>query len=500
MATPSLSVRFQASSLFHPPRLHTICRSKQDLKGQRVAVIGLGVSGKAATRLALARGASVLALDRNEQLIPLEHEPEFAGYANLQTVLGDCDITFLGNTDRIVVSPGVPLEDYALSTLMNYERKIMSELDFAAEILPQNVKVLAVTGTNGKSTVTSFVGQMLDHLGVKAFVGGNLGKPLSEAAMLYLKSSFVEDIYQAIVVEVSSYQMEISNKYFSPSAAVLLNLTPDHLERHKTMQNYAAMKCNLFSHMKHEKLALLPIGNPYVNKAFSNHASGCNIAWIGDLPGIKMDMEAKIASIQIPTTGAVAHLQLGDLRAMGTHNYYNAAVAAFLVLGLDIGIDYHSINFIIKKLTLLPHRMQIVCTDAQGIKWVDDSKATNIESTYTGLIGLKDQKLVVLLGGIAKISNGENSNEFERLIELLEPHRGVITFGCSGEMIYRTLCDGGLSIPCIKAKNLEDAVKHARGLALKGDTILLSPGCASFDEFRNFEHRGQVFQELALFS
>ncbi|XP_038983816.1 UDP-N-acetylmuramoylalanine--D-glutamate ligase-like isoform X2 [Phoenix dactylifera] len=372
--------------------------SVEDLKGQRVAVVGLGASGRAAARLALARGACVLAIDKNEELVPLENDPLFAEYADLQTNLGYCNDMLLESADRIVVSPGVPLEEYGLSNLLHSGWQVMSELDFAAEVLPQNIKVLAVTGTNGKSTVTSFAGQMLHHLGIETFVGGNLGRPLSDAAIQCLQSSSGRDICQVAVVEVSSYQMEIPIKYFSPAVAVVLNLTPDHLERHKTMQNYAAMKCRLFSHMKHSKLAVLPV----------------------------------------------------------------------------------------------------VFMDAHGVTWVDDSKATNVESTYTGLMGLKDHKAVILLGGLAKVLSSEGSNGFEQLVELLNHHRGVITFGSSGAMIQKTLGDGGLSIPCVRAVNLEEAVNCARSMARHGDTILLSPGCASFDEFRNFEHRGKVFQELAL--
>ncbi|PKA62897.1 hypothetical protein AXF42_Ash018891 [Apostasia shenzhenica] len=500
MGTPFLSLSLQSVCLPPPSRLCRIRSFKEDLKGQRVAVIGLGISGKAATRLALARGASVLAIDKDEQLFPFKHDPEHPQNSNLQMMLGDCDHTQLGNADKIVVSPGVPLEEYGLSSLIESGRKVMSELDFATEVLPQNVKILAVTGTNGKSTVASFAGQMLDHLGIKTFVGGNLGTPLSEAAISCLSSSSTTHIYQVVVVEVSSYQLEITNNYFSPSVAVVLNLTPDHLERHKSMLNYAAVKCSLFSHMKDDKLALLPIGNPYLDEAFSTYAKRCNIAGIGDFPGLKLDMEAKVATCNIPKSGLFRKLQLGDLRAIGDHNFLNAAVAAFLVLGLDVGIDCHSINSIVKRLTLLPHRMQVVCTNSYGITWVDDSKATNVESTSTGLISLRNRKSVVLLGGLSKASSDQTSNGFERLVELLEPHRAVITFGASGEMIYRTLLNSGLSIPCIKAGNLKEAIKCAKFFAVEGDMVLLSPGCASFDEFRNFEHRGRVFQELALHS
>ncbi|KAM0942515.1 putative UDP-N-acetylmuramoyl-L-alanine--D-glutamate ligase [Dioscorea sansibarensis] len=232
---------------------------KRDLQGQRVAVVGLGNSGRAAIDLALARGASVLAIDKNEQLMPLENDPQFSGKAYLQTILGHCDATLLANADRIVVSPGVPLEEFGLSTLLQSGRHVMSELDFAAEVLPENIKVLAITGTNGKSTVTSFAGQMLHNLGIEAFVGGNLGTPLSKAAKQCLEAPTQRKPYQVAVVEVSSYQMEIPNQHFSPSVAVVLNFTPDHLERHKTMENYALTKCSLFSHMKDSGLAVLPL-------------------------------------------------------------------------------------------------------------------------------------------------------------------------------------------------------------------------------------------------
>eukprot|EP00268_Persea_americana_P067508 TRINITY_DN9304_c0_g1_i14.p1 TRINITY_DN9304_c0_g1~~TRINITY_DN9304_c0_g1_i14.p1 ORF type:complete len:474 (+),score=110.05 TRINITY_DN9304_c0_g1_i14:318-1739(+) len=468
----------------------------EDLKGT-LQVVGLGISGRAAVRLALARGAAVLAIDRNEKLVPLEHDSMFANHAKLRTVLGHVDRKLLEDADRVVVSPGVPLENYGLSALLQSRTMVMSELDFAAEVIPSRIKVLAVTGTNGKSTVTTFAGQMLHHLGIKAFIGGNLGNPLSDAAVQCLESSSAEDLFQVAVVEVSSYQLEIPNKYFCPSVAVVLNLTPDHLERHKTMRNYALTKCQLFSRMSDSKLALLPTGNKHLKEVYGHCVDNCNVAWIGDLPGVKMTGEAKVANLSIPTTGLVTQLQFGALKAAGTHNYLNAAVAAFSVIGLDVGIDADSIEATIEALHPPPHRMQIIFIDTYGITWVDDSKATNVEATYAGLMGLKAHKSVVLLGGLAKDSNIENSNGFEKLVEPLKYHRCVITFGYSGKMIQKTLYDAGLTIPCIRVAKLEDAVNSARSIAKSGDAIVLSPGCASFDEFRNFVHRGKVFQELA---
>ncbi|KAJ4970887.1 hypothetical protein NE237_003986 [Protea cynaroides] len=465
-------------------------QENQDLKGQTVAVVGLGVSGRAAARLAIARGASVLAIDRNENMAHLEHDPLFEKQNDLRTILGHCDRELLENADRVVVSPGVPLENYGISSLLQSGRRVMSELDFAAEVLPHGIKILAVTGTNGKSTVTTFSGQMLSQLGVKAFVGGNLGNPLSEASIQCLTSSSVDHKFQVAVVEVSSYQMEIPYTYFCPSVGVVLNLTPDHLERHKTMEKYAAAKCRLFSHMNNKKLAVLPIGNKHLNEAFKDHVNKCNLAWIGDFPGVKIDLEAKIAYLQIPTTGVVTQLQLGAMKAMGTHNNHNAAVAAFSVLGLDVGIDPEGISTTLAALSAPPHRMQIVHRDSCGVKWVDDSKATNVEATYAGLMGLREQKSVFLLGGLAKVLDTEGSNGFEKLVEPLKYHICVITFGSSGTAIQKTLLASGISIPCLRAKNMENAVNLARSIARYGDAIVLSPDYSpnkqNFEEVKTY--------------
>ncbi|XVE61216.1 hypothetical protein DITRI_Ditri06bG0021400 [Diplodiscus trichospermus] len=281
--------------LIHSPNItyfRTIqaCSPRQDLKGRTVAVVGLGKSGKAAARLALARGASVIGIDQNEKLSLLEEDPSFVTLAHtgLKTILGDFDWKLLNDADLVVVSPGVPLENYSLSYLLQSGKRVMSELDFAAEVLPKSVKILAVTGSNGKSTVVTFAGQMLCHCGIDTFVGGNLGKPLSEVAFQCLKLPSEERKLKVAVVEVSSYQMEIPCVYFCPSVAVVLNLTPDHLERHKTMQCYAATKCHLFSHMTNPKLGLLSFGNWHLDEAIRKYWNKFNLAWIGAFPGVKV--------------------------------------------------------------------------------------------------------------------------------------------------------------------------------------------------------------------
>ncbi|KAI8558953.1 hypothetical protein RHMOL_Rhmol04G0136500 [Rhododendron molle] len=499
------------------------CLPKNDLKGQSVAVIGLGKSGVAAVKLALARGASVVAVDQNENLDPLEKDPLFSKHNNVKTILGHFDERLLRDADRVVVSPGVPLETNGLSSLLQSGKGVMSELDFAAEVLPSCTKILAVTGTNGKSTVATFAGQMLNHLDFKTFVGGNLGVPLSEAALQCLTSTPQSPMFKAstvAVVEVSSYQLEIPPKHFFPSVAVILNLTPDHLERHNTMENYALTKCRILSHMSGRKMGVLPLGNQHLNDAMRSFANDLNLAWIGAFPGVRINLEAKVASFKIPCVERVSELQLGAMKTIGMHNYHNAAVAALSVIGLDTAIDAEAISSTIGKLEVPPHRMQIGCNSLSPEFCNDFRMLVEIYNCVISVTLAYHDLTHLSCGSQELFQIRQGSSGFERLMEPLKYHRGVVTiflgsmgtiyeltwshnsmkFGSSGMTIQKTLSANGLSIPCVRATNLNDAVKQARRMTSYGDAIVLSPGCASFDEFTSFEHRGRVFQELARLS
>eukprot|EP00250_Pteridium_aquilinum_P004217 c14444_g1_i2 orf=96-965(+) len=243
------------SAVSHPEK--PLLQTDRDLEGQLVTVLGLGLSGRAAVKLALARGAHVVAIDDNKDISGLQEDPMLSN-TRLLLELGVFDEQHLRNAQRVVVSPGVSVESYNLQSLIQMGHPVMSELDFASEKLPKGVKIIAVTGTNGKSTVTTFTGQILEHAGIPCFTGGNLGVPLCDAALDCMESSSPEVPFQAAVVEVSSYHMEISAKTFRPSVAVVLNLTPDHLERHKTLKDYGLCKCRVFSHMDPSQLAVIP--------------------------------------------------------------------------------------------------------------------------------------------------------------------------------------------------------------------------------------------------
>lgn len=436
------------------------------LHGKRVVIVGMGASGRAAAGLCLARGASVIGVD-------LRHDVEDLPGVRLE--LGTHRRgTFLG-ADLIVVSPGVPRQQPDVLAAEEAGVPVMGELGLAATLLqPHNPVYIGVTGTNGKSTVTSFVGQLLKAAGISAFVGGNLGQCLSTGVPIL---GHLPPDWRVAVVECSSYQLERLGP-FRPKAGVILNLTPDHLARHKTMEGYAAAKARLFTHVDGpEDLVLISSDGQVVTEAVGE--SPGTVGHLGALPGVHRDGDR--VRIQIGPIDVA--LNLTGFSVPGEHNKDNAAVAA--ALALWVGASEEAVQGAIAGLKALAHRMEVVRRGP--VTWINDSKATNVAAARVGLGGLSGTA-VVLLGGQAK------GRGFAALAEDLRRHRGVVTFGGSGPAIADELEREGLSV--VRAASLADAVLAAADAAQPGDTVLLSPGCASFDAFDNFEHRGRVFREL----
>jgi UDP-N-acetylmuramoylalanine--D-glutamate ligase len=434
-----------------------------ELSGRRVVVVGLGLSGRAAASLCAARGAMVIGVDLRLDA------PELPGVA---VERGPHRSATFADADLIVVSPGVP---YDQPDVVDAERRgvpVIGELGLAAELLG-DVPVIGVTGTNGKSTVTSFTGQILAAAGRRAFVGGNLGDPLAGA----LPRDGGSPDFEIAVVECSSYQLERAGP-LRPVAATILNLTPDHLARHKTMPAYAAAKARLLRHQTERDLALLP-ADPVLVDAARGVGRGRR-ATIGGEPGVWVDGSA--GRIRLP--GIAVDLDLAALQIPGAHNRLNALVAA--ALALWAGAPAEAVRESIGALRALPHRMEIV-GESGGVVWINDSKATNVEAALVGVGGLS-RPAVVLLGGQAK------GPGFGALAPALRGQRAVLTFGASGPDIAAELLVAG--VEATQVGSLADAVRCAADLAHPGDAVLLSPGCASFDAFENFEHRGREFAAL----
>ena len=352
----------------------------------------------------------------------------------------------------------------------------MGELGFAAEVVQAaGIPVLAVTGTNGKSSTVSFTGQLLEAAGLPAFVGGNLGRPLSELSLGLLDGT---ETPAAAVVEASSYQLELPG-VFQPAAAAILNLTPDHLARHGTMQAYAEAKLRIFERMVPGGVVVLPADAPWATRA---PPAGTHTLRLGARPGLWW--EGQTACMQRQPGAPIERIDAAGFALPGAHNRDNLSVALLLarvggapVARLDPGV-----------LRALPHRLEPVLEQG-GVTWINDSKATNVEAAQIGIGALRGPA-VVLLGGA-----GKDGADYAALLPGLRAHaRRVICFGASGPDIAAALPLPGTTL---LEGGLQAAVTEARAHAHPGDTVLLSPACASFDEFRDFEHRGQAFATLA---
>jgi UDP-N-acetylmuramoylalanine--D-glutamate ligase len=438
--------------------------SPWELRGRRVRVFGMGRSGQAAARLAADEGAEVVCVD--ERAVP-------AAPAGCAVEEGPVEPARFTRADLVIVSPGVPAAHPAVQAAVAAGVPCVGELGFAAGFLQAaGVPILAVTGTNGKSTTTSFLGQLLERAGRRCFTGGNLGRPLSMA----LLEPHPGGPWDVAAVEVSSYQLELPGP-LAPRAGAILNLTPDHLGRHGDMAGYAAAKARLFDAMGPTDTTVLPAGDALLGEAAAR--SRARRLFLGGAPGVEVE-EGRLWLSGSPDDGPV---DLSGLGPHGPHNRSNAAAA--VLLALCGGLRRAQID--LSTLQGLPHRLQTV-HQRDGLTWIDDSKATNVDAALIGLRGAPAPQ-VALLGG-----QGKEGADYAPLRPVLaERARAVVCFGASGPAI----ADALLPLAAHRAADLRAAVALARRLARPGDTVLLSPACASFDEFTDFEHRGRVFAALA---
>ena len=430
-----------------------------ELSGRRVLVMGMGRSGVSAAQYAMAAGARVTVTDMREDA------PRVLGARH---TYGEHNLNDFMEADIVVVSPGIPASAAPLCAARDAGKRVVSELAFAAQWVQEHgIPIIAVTGTNGKSSVTWFVAQLLEAAGRSVFLGGNFGTALSELPLLDRCPDFA-------VVEVSSYQLELPGD-LAPTAAAILNLTPDHLMRHGTMECYAATKVRLFGRMKPSGFAAIPS-----NATLLEHGgTDATPLWLGAHPGVVVDTH-RLVFEGTPDDGS---LNLSPLRLLGDHNRQNAAAAALLCV--CAGLRREDLD--LSALTALPHRLEPVHSDS-GVTWVNDSKATNVDAALVGIAGITSP-LIVLLGGA-----GKEGSDYGRLNTALQAStREVICFGAAGPAIAAQIhC-----VPVRVVETLADAVDAAATAARANDVVLLSPACASFDEFRNFEERGAAFAAMA---
>lgn len=411
-----------------------------DVRGKRVVVIGLGTSGIAACRLLAARGAHVVGTDAREPAAAKALAAE-----GIEVVLGGHERARVAEADLVVVSPGVP----PISEIAQAEAKgipIWGEVELAVRLLAHPAPVIAIGGTNGKSTVTSLVGALLEAAGKRVFTGGNLGEPLAAHA---------DEAFDVIVLEVSSFQMERVDR-FRPKVSVLLNVTPDHLDRYPSMQAYADAKGNAFVRQTADDLAVVPEGD----EVCVAQARRGKARILGFGPG------------QVPYPMALS----------GMHNELN--VAAALAAVSPWSIEGKVIAEVLATFRGLPHRMVRV-RERGGVVYYDDSKGTNVGASVTAVRGIREDKCVLIAGGKDK------GGSYEPLVDALRDRgRAVVLIGEATDIIAKAI---GEALPTKRASSMDDAVRIAAELAQPGDAVLLSPACSSFDMFKDYKERGDAF-------
>jgi UDP-N-acetylmuramoylalanine--D-glutamate ligase len=442
----------------------------------RAAVFGLARSGRAAVEVLLARGAEVVATDvrRRGEL------PDLPGGDGVRYVLGGHPESLLDAVDLVVVSPGVPLVLPVLDAARARALPVLSEIELASRLLPG--VVVGITGTNGKSTTTALAAALLSKAGRPAAACGNLGTPwISFAAPGALPEGAA---WPTWVVELSSFQLE-GIRRFAPDVAVHLNLTPDHLDRYRSLDDYGAAKARIFENQREAQVAVLNADDPLVARVkprarrleFSRRTVPERGTWLAG--------DVFVADLDGGGPRPVARRD--DLRLPGAHNLENALAA--LAATLPLGVTAEAAAATLRSFRGLPHRTALVRV-LGGVAYYNDSKGTNIDATLKSLEGFPDGTVHLILGG------KEKGDDFRRLAPLVKTKtRCVLTIGAAGDRIASALGETP-GVTVIRCGTLERAVGEAAAAAAGGEVVLLSPACASFDQFRNFEHRGEIFEKL----
>jgi UDP-N-acetylmuramoylalanine--D-glutamate ligase len=442
-----------------------------ELNGKRVLVVGLGKSGVASALFMKAHGARVTVSDtksgdelRNEIPVLLDNgiTVETGGHG---------DRTFQGQ-DLIVVSPGVPVDAPPLVQARSLGESVIGEIELAAQFLPG--PIVAITGSNGKTTTTTLTGEIMTASGFPALVGGNIGTPAISLAERAKPGT-------VIVLEISSFQLETIQS-FRPKVAVVLNVTPDHLDRHRTFEIYAAAKTRIFENQQSEDCAVLNADDPTC--VAMSKKTRAQVYWFSRQNEVERGTWVRDGNIVFRDgSGQREIMQVSEIPLKGAHNLENvlAAVCGSVLMGCAA----EKIRQAVHGFKAVEHRLEFVASIG-GVDYYNDSKATNVDATIKALESFP-ANIHLILGGKDK------GSDYTVLNDLLRQRvKRVYTIGAAAAKIESQI--KGPEV--VHAETLENAIRQAHASAHSGDVVLLAPACASFDQFKSYEHRGRNFKEM----
>jgi UDP-N-acetylmuramoylalanine--D-glutamate ligase len=447
-----------------------------ELNNKRVLVVGLGKSGLASALFLKAHGARVTVSDTKSGDELRNEIPTLLDHGITVETGGHGERTFR-EQDLIVVSPGVPVDAPLLAQARTLGESVIGEIELAAQFLPG--PIVAITGSNGKTTTTTLVGEILTAGGLHALVGGNIGTPAISLAERAKPES-------VIVLEVSSFQLE-TIQTFRPKVAVVLNVTPDHLDRHQTLESYVDAKARIFENQQSDDFAVLNEDDPTcVTMAARTRAQ---IFWFSRQKEVKQGAWVREGNILFRDGARQSEvMQVSELPLKGAHNLENvlAAVCAGALMGCTPG----KIREPVRDFKAVEHRLEFVATIG-GVDYYNDSKATNVDATIKALESFP-ANIHLILGGKDK------GSDYTVLNDLLRQRvKRVYTIGAAAAKIESQIVStksGGVEV--VHSETLENALRKANAVAEPGDVVLLAPACASFDQFKNYEQRGRMFKQI----
>ncbi len=445
-----------------------------DLKNKRVLVVGLGKSGISAALYLRWLGARVTVSDSRSGEALAKEIPALLD-AGVMVETGGHGVLTFRRQDLIVVSPGVPLSTPEIQKVLAFGVPLIGELELASQGLKGHI--IAITGSNGKTTTTMLVGHILQQAGIETKVGGNIGLPVVE-----LIGESTDDTWN--VLEVSSFQLETIDT-FRPAIAAVLNITPDHLDRHGTFENYAAVKARITENQLAEDFLVLNAEDKPTQMVAAK--TKAQIFWFSAVRRIKQGAFVHGDGVYfLATEGGTPEpiMPVAEIPLRGSHNVEN--VLAAVAMARLAGVSAQQVRAGVASFHAVEHRLQFV-RQVRGVDYYNDSKATNVDATAKALASFA--------GGVHLILGGKDKgSDYTELLPLLRERTvAVYTIGAAAEIIERQLAD---EIMLQRAGTLDRAVSLAAAAAQPGETVLLAPACSSFDQFENYEHRGRVFAEL----